>query len=145
MSQTRKSAGLFAVLGMALMPVSTGAQEVGITLAQVEPAGSPCYAVFHEGRNGRGASLERLGPEDVPRIRDLHYSDGGTLNRRVMSVTTGPGAKLMLYDASRFRVPMFEVGPDSRVNLARPVMDSYELRCKAPPPPRPYAPPPQYK
>ena len=145
MSQTRKSAGLFAVLGMALMPVSTGAQEVGITLAQVEPAGSPCYAVFHEGRNGRGASLERLGPEDVPRIRDLHYSDGGTLNRRVLSVTTGPAANLVLYDASRYRIPMVEVLPNSRVNLAHPVMDSYQLRCKRPAAPvQPYK-PPQFK
>lgn len=106
---------------------------------------SPCYAVFHEFRDGQGISIERQGPEAVPRIRDMHYSDGGTLNRRVMSVTTGPSAKLMLYDASRFQVPMFEVGPGSRVNLARPVMDSYELRCKAPPAPRAYAPPPQYK
>lgn len=106
---------------------------------------SPCYAVFHEHRDGQGLSLERHGPESVPRIRDLHYSDGGTLNSRVLSVTTGPGATLMLYNASRYRIPMFEVGPESRVNLARPEMDSYELRCTLPPVPPSYAPPPGYK
>ena len=62
-----------------------------------------------------------------------------------MSVTTGSAAKLTLYDASRYRAPMFEVGPDSRVNLARPVMDSYELRCILPPAPDGYAQPPGYK
>lgn len=103
---------------------------------------SPCYAVFHELRNGQGISIERHGPEAVARIRDLRYSDGGTLNTRVLSVTTGPGATLKLYNASRFRIPMFEVGPESRVNLARPEMDSYELNCIAPPVPPSYAPPP---
>lgn len=106
---------------------------------------SPCYAVFHEHRDGQGLSLERHGPEDVPRIRDLHYSNGRTLNSRVLSVTTGPGATLMLYNASRYRLPMFEVGPESRVNLARPEMDSYELSCTQPPVPPSYAPPPGYK
>ena len=142
MSKTRTLPGLFAVLGVVMVPGAAGAQEVGVTLAQVEPAGSPCYAVFHEGRDGRGASLERLGPEDVPRIRDLQYSDGGTLNRRVLSVTTGPSAKLVLYDASRYRIPMVEVLPNSRVNLALPVMDSYQLRCETPPAlVQPYTPP----
>lgn len=106
---------------------------------------SPCYAVFHEYRDGQGLSLERHGPEDVPRIRDLRYSDGGTLNTRVLSVTTGPGAVLMLYNASRYRLPMFEVGPESRVNLARPEMDSYELRCLLPAAPPPQALPPGFK
>jgi len=115
-----------------------------VVLAQMEPGGSPCFAVFHEGPNGRGASLERIGPEDVPRIRDLRYSDGGSLNTRVLSVTTGPGATLKLYDASRYRAPMIEVLPSSRVNLARPVMDSYQLRCaRLAAPAQPYR--PQFK
>lgn len=129
MNAVKKASAALAVSGVALFSAGSGAQEVGITLAQVEPAGSPCYAVFHEGRDGRGASLERIGPEDVPRIRDLRYSDGRDLNRRVLSVTTGPSAKLVLYDASKYRVPMLEALPNSRVNLAHPVMDSYQLRC----------------
>ncbi len=129
MNAVKKVSAALAVSGVALFSAGSGAQEVGITLAQVEPAGSPCYAVFHEGRDGRGASLERIGPEDVPRIRDLRYSDGRDLNRRVLSVTTGPSAKLVLYDASKYRVPMLEALPNSRVNLAHPVMDSYQLRC----------------
>ena len=129
MNVVKKVSAALAVSGVALFAAGSGAQEVGITLAQVEPAGSPCYAVFHEGRDGRGASLERIGPEDVPRIRDLRYSDGRDLNRRVLSVTTGPSAKLVLYDASKYRVPMLEALPNSRVNLAHPVMDSYQLRC----------------
>lgn len=151
LSVSKTTAGIFTLLGVLLVtPVGHAADVYGRPgygpgAGAGIPGESPCFAVFHEHRNGQGISLERQGPEVIPRIRDMHYSDGGTLNRRVMSVTTGPGAKLMLYDASRFRVPMFEVGPDSRVNLARPVMDSYELRCKAPPAPQPYLPPPGYK
>ncbi len=132
MSAVGKFSGALAVFAVTFFAAGTGAQEVGITLAQVEPAGSSCYAVFHEGRNGSGVSLERIGPEDVPRIRDLRYSDGRDLNRRVLSVTTGPSAKLVLYDAPRYRVPMLEALPNSRVNLAHPVMDSYQLRCIGP-------------
>lgn len=129
MCAVKKFSGILAISAVIFFSGASGAQEVGIKLAQVEPAGSPCYAVFHEGRNGQGASLERIGPEDVPRIRDLRYSDGRDLNRRVLSVTTGPSAKLVLYDASRYRIPMLEALPNSRVNLAHPVMDSYQLRC----------------
>ncbi len=106
---------------------------------------TPCYAVFHELPDGQGLSLERQGPENVERIRDLRYSDGRSLNSRVLSVTTGPTATLRLYNASRFRIFMFKVGPDSRVTLAHPVMDSYELSCAKPPAPPAYAPPPGYK
>jgi hypothetical protein len=146
LSVNKTTAGIFTLLGVLLAtPAGQAADVYGPGAGAGIPGESPCFAVFHEHRNGQGISLERQGPEAIPRIRDMHYSDGGTLNRRVMSVTTGPGAKLMLYDASRFRVPMFEVGPDSQVNLARPVMDSYELRCKAQHAPQPYLPPRGYK
>jgi hypothetical protein len=109
------------------------------------PGESPCYAVFHELPDGRGIAIERQGPESVPRIRDMHYSDGRSLNSRVMSVTTGPAATLELYAANRYHFLMFEAGPDSRVNLPNPTMDSYVLRCAEPTPPQVYAPPPGYR
>ena len=140
-SVSRRTAALSALMAAWLMPAAGYAADVAGPGAGMMGE-SPCYAVFHELPNGRGISIERNGPEAVARIRDLLYSDGGTLNRRVMSVTTGPGAVLKLYDASRFRVPMFEVGPESRVNLAHPVMDSYELHCILPPAPPSYVPPP---
>lgn len=119
-----------------------GRPATGFSAGLVE---SPCYAVFHEHRDGQGQSIERLGPEAVERIRHMRYSDGRSLNSRVLSVTTGPAAVLRLYNASRFRLPMFEVGPDSRVNLARPEMDSYELTCTGPAAPPAPGPGPGFK
>lgn len=143
----RKSSVVCAlVAGVLALPSALPAADYGAPPfsgpALVE---TPCYAVFHELPDGQGLSLERLGPEAVERIRDLRYSDGGTLNTRVLSVTTGPTATLRLYNASRFRIFMFQVGPDSRVTLAHPVMDSYELTCANPPAPPGYAPSPGHK
>jgi len=147
-SNTKKFFRVTALVSAVLVPSTLFAADYGRPPPPRAGAfiDSPCYAVFHELRDGQGISLERQGPEAIERIRNLRYSDGGTLNTRVLSVTTGPGATLKLYNASRFRIPMFEVGPESRVNLARPEMDSYELRCTLPPVPPSYAPPlPGYK
>ena len=110
--------------------------------AYIEPA--PCYAVFFMHRDGEGPSLVRRGPEDIPVIRFLRYSGGPSLNGRVMSVTTGPGAVVKLFNGRHYRAPMLEVGPESTVNLPRPVADSYRLDCLPPPPP-PALEPPSFK
>lgn len=140
---------LCALAAATLAPATANAADA-VAPAYVEPlsqAGNPCYAVFHQFKDGQGLSLERIGPEDVDRIRPLRYADGRSLNGRVRSVTTGPAAVLTLYDAKRFRVEMMEIGPGSRANLILPVMDSYRLRCIQPvyAPPRVYAPPPSFK
>lgn len=98
-----------------------------------------CYAVFFTREDGRGASLVRQGPEDVPIMGRLSYPGGGTLNRNVMSVTTSPGAVVQLYGGRQFRRPIVKVGPESTVNLNRPRADSYTIDCVAP---IPAAPPP---
>ena len=129
-----RSVGVCLVLAGLLIPsIVRSADYAGPVPGAGNLVESPCYAVFHQHRNGQGLSLERVGPEDMPNIRHLRYADGFSLNGRVHSVTTGPGAVLTLYDAKRFRVEMFEVNPDSRVNLSRPVMDSYQLSCVLPP------------
>ena len=78
-------------------------------------------------------SLERIGPENIRKIRPLRYENGRSLNGRVWSVTTGPAAILVLYNRRDFRRKMMRLGPDSRANLHLPVMDSYELLCVQPP------------
>lgn len=142
--KTLHAAALAGTLGMLLV---SGAARAAEPSGAGIPGESPCYAVFHEHRDGQGASIERQGPESFPRIRDMRYSDGRSLNSRVMSVTTGPAAKLELYAAPRYLFLMFEVGPESRVNLPNPTMDSYVLSCVEPPPPpqEPYLPPPDFK
>ena len=106
--------------------------------AYVAPAPA-CYAVFFMYEDGRGPSVVRQGPEDVPVMRHLSYPGGPTLNRNVMSVTTSPGAVVQLYGGRQFRRPIIKVGPESTVNLNRPRADSYTIDCVAP---MPVAPPP---
>lgn len=103
--------------------------------------GAPCFAVFHMGRGAAGPSLLRRGPESVPVIRRMHYPNGRTLNRGVRSVTTSPGAWIELYGGRRYRRQVFEVGPDSMVNLKRPRIDSYRLHCVRGPAPAAYGAP----
>jgi hypothetical protein len=127
-----------------LAPLAAHAADINAPYLPPPPAAAApppaCYAVFFMYRDGKGPSLVREGPEDVPVIRALSYADGRSLNRRVLSVTTSPGAVVELFNGRRYRRPMLEVGPESTVNLARPVADSYRLHCVAPPPPP--APPP---
>jgi hypothetical protein len=104
------------------------------------PRGYGCFAVFHKKRGAAGLSLMRRGPEEVAVIRRMHYPNGRTLNHGVRSVTTGPGAWIELYGGRRFRRQVFEVGPDSMVNLKRPKIDSYRLHCVREPAPATYAP-----
>lgn len=102
-------------------------------------AAPACYAVFFMYEDGRGPALVRPGPEDVAVMRELRYPEGVTLKRNVMSVTTSPGAVVQLYNGRHFRRPIVKVGPESTVNLNRPVADSYTIDCVAP---VPVAPPP---
>lgn len=106
--------------------------------APVAPA-LACYAVFFMYEDGRGPSVVRRGPEEIPAMRQLAYPGGPTLNGNVMSVTTSPGAVVQLYSGRQFRRPMMKVGPESTVNLARPRANSYTIDCVAP---IPVAPPP---
>lgn len=112
--------------------------------AQDYARGDGCFAVFHKKRGAGGLSLMRRGPEDVAVIRRMHYPNGRTLNRGVRSVTTGPGAWIELYAGRRYRRQVFEVGPDSMVNLKRPRIDSYRLHCVRGPAPAAYG-APRYK
>lgn len=100
-----------------------------------DQAAAACWAVLHADNDGAGPSLVRRGPEAIPVIRRLTYENGVTLNGRVRSVTTGPGARVILFNGRNFKVPMLEVGPESVVNLARPVADSYRIDCVVPTPP----------
>lgn len=153
-AQTHTSAGLVQALAagllvagaMVLAAVSARAADYGGQGLVAVPgeAGNPCYAVFHRHRHGEGRSLERVGPEDVPVIRHLRYHNGASLNSRVLSVTAGPGAEVALYKGKHYRRYMFTVAPGSLANLPGGVVDSYQIRCVAPPPPA-YGPPPGYK
>lgn len=93
------------------------------------PVSNACYAVFHRHRNATGRSLQRVGPERVAVIRDLRYHNGASLNNRVQSITTGPGAHIVLYSGRGFRHVLQEAGPGSEINLLLPSVDSYELNC----------------
>ena len=99
----------------------------------------PCFVTFHAYPNGRGPAVTRRGPESVPVIRFLRYPDGFSLNGRVFSVRTSPGASITLFNRRNYRRPLLTVRPGSLVNLDRPVVDSYRLRC---PPVAVYVPPP---
>lgn len=132
-----------------LAPLAAGAADLN-TPPYMPPsahvlvyAPPPCFAVFHRKPGGRGWSLTRNGPEEVPVIHPLRYENGRSLDGRVMSVTTGPGATVVLYDRKNFRKPMFEVAPGSTVDVRPPVADSYRIVCAAPYVPLP--PPPVYK
>lgn len=102
-------------------------------------AAPACYAVFFMYEDGRGPSLIRQGPEDVPVTRRLSYPGGPMLHRNILSVTTSPGAVVELYHGRKFRRPMMKVGPESTVNLGRDTARSYSIDCVAP---VPVAPPP---
>jgi len=128
-----KSLSVCVVLAALLVPSWVQSADLRAPAAGPMSAGNACFAVFHRHRDGRGMSLERLGPEKTPNVRHLRFENGRSLNGRVWSVTTGPAATLILYDRRHFRREMMQIGPDSRANLQLPVMDSYVLDCAAPP------------
>lgn len=128
-----KSLSFCVVLGALLVPSSGQSADLSAPGAGPMSAGNACFAVFHRHRDGRGRSLERLGPEKIPVIRHLRFENRRSLNGRVWSVTTGPAATLIIYNRRDFRKQMMRLGPDSRANLHLPVMDSYELLCAGPP------------
>lgn len=144
-----KSVIIGVVLVTLLVPWSVQSADVHGPLPQGPMVGghepSPCFAVFHELHDGKGYSLVRHGPEQVIVVRHLRYANGFSLNGRVLSVTTGPGARVELYNRRHFRKLMFEIGPESAVNLSRPVMDSYRLHCIPTFVPMMPTPPPAFK
>lgn len=108
-----------------------------------QPPPPPCFVEFHRFRDGYGPSLVRNGPEEVPVIRALRYENGRRLKGRVLSISTGPGTKIMLYNGRDFRRPMFEIGPGELNNLKVPAVDSYRIACAVPGPLVPA--PPSYR
>ncbi len=91
-----------------------------------------CYVTFFKYRDGRGPELTRFGPEQVYDLDDLHYRHGEDLDGDVLSVATGPGTWIELFDHTGFRVSLYRIGPDSAVNLRSKIVDSYQLHCRPP-------------
>ena len=139
--------GVLAVLAAASTTQAADVAKPYLPPPAVVPAYEPppCFATFHGYPDAHGPALTRHGPEAVPVIRFLRYPGGWSLNGRVRSVTTSPGASIELFKGRHFRKPLFTIGPGSLVNLKRPVVDSYRLRCPpvavhvapAPPPSHP--------
>lgn len=128
-----KSLSICVVLGALFVPSSGQSVDLSAPGAGLMSAGNACFAVFHRHRDGRGRSLERLGPEKIPVIRHLRFENRRSLNGRVWSVTTGPAATLIIYNRRDFRKQMMRLGPDSRANLHLPVWTAMRLLCAGPP------------
>jgi hypothetical protein len=91
-----------------------------------------CYVSFFKYRDGRGPELTRFGPEQIYDLDDLHYRHGEDLDGDVLSVATGPGTWIELYDHKGFKVSLYRIGPDSAVNLRSKIVDSYRITCQPP-------------
>ena len=91
-----------------------------------------CYVTFFKYRDGHGPELTRFGPEQVYDLDDLHYRHGEDLDGDVLSVATGPGTWIELFDHKGFRISLYKIGPNSAVNLRSKIVDSYRLQCHPP-------------
>ena len=91
-----------------------------------------CYASFFKYRDGHGPELTRFGPEQIYDLDDLHYRHGEDLDGDVLSVATGPGTWLELFDHKGYKVSLYRVGPNAAVNLRSKIVDSYQLHCRPP-------------
>lgn len=94
--------------------------------------GYACYASFSKDRDGRGPTLTRKGPEAIPDLDYLRYANGETLDADVLSVATGPGAWLELFDKTGYRRLIDRIGPGQAINLRDDDTDSYRLYCHRP-------------
>ena len=125
----RKMGLAFVVM---LVPGIVIADGYGVRDPEVGGERYGCYASFFKYRDGHGPELTRFGPEQIYDLDDLHYRHGEDLDGDVLSVATGPGTWLELFDHKGFKVSLYRVGPNSAVNLRSKIIDSYQLSCRPP-------------